>query len=54
MDTTTIGSGNAGAESSDLRAVDVLVIGAGLSGIAAGYHLTDPLPRHRLCHPGSP
>ncbi|WP_372018136.1 flavin-containing monooxygenase [Tistrella mobilis] len=44
MDTTTIGSGSAGAEAADLRAVDVLVIGAGLSGVAAGYHLQTRCP----------
>ena len=44
MDTTTIGSGSAGTASPDLRAVDVLVIGAGLSGIAAGYHLQTRCP----------
>ena len=29
---------------SELTDVDVLVVGAGLSGIAAGYHLQDKCP----------
>ena len=31
---------------------DVLIVGAGLSGIGAGYHLQIRLPQQALRHPG--